>query len=178
MTVPLMVLAVGAVFLGVAVEPVNHAFSGFVARTPGLHLANESAHLSAGHDVPHLNIAIAGISTAVALLGVLIAWRVYGNGGPEKVPAGLEPVYSLSRNKLYIDDVYAAAFVKPAEFLAAAGRQIDVGLASVARLVSSLPEIAAAVLRPLQNGLVQFYALGMVLGTAVFLTVLVLRSTR
>ena len=178
MTVPLVVLAVGAVFLGVAVEPVNHAFSGFVARTPGLHLADESARLSAGHAVPHLNLAIAGISTAVALLGVLIAWRVYGNGGPEKIPAGLEPVYSLSRNKLYIDDVYAAAFVKPAEFLAAAGRQIDVGLASVARLVSSLPEIAAAVLRPLQNGLVQFYALGMVLGTAVFLTVLVLRSTR
>ena len=30
--------------------------------------------------------------------------------------------------------------------------------------------------RPIQNGLVQFYALGMVLGLAVFLTVVVLRS--
>ena len=128
--------------------------------------------------MPHLNLGIAGLSSAVALVGVLLAWRVYGRGGPEVVPGGLEPVYALSRNKLYIDDVYAVVFVKPAEFLAAAGRQVDVGLASLARLVSSLPEIAAAILRPLQNGLVQFYALGMVLGTAVFLTVLVLRSTR
>ena len=64
------------------------------------------------------------------------------------------------------------------EFLAAAGRQVDVGLASSARLFSSLPEIAAAILRPLQNGLVQFYALGMVLGTGVFVAVIVLRSSR
>ena len=178
MTVPLIVLAVGAVFLGLAVEPVNHAFSGFVGRTPGLRLATEGAHLPDAHAEPHLNLGIAGLSTAVALVGVLVAWRVYGKGGPEVVPGGLEPVYALSRNKLYVDDVYSALFVKPAEFLAAAGRQIDHGLASVARLVSSLPEIAAAILRPLQNGLVQFYALGTVLGTAVFLTVIVLRSTR
>ena len=185
MTVPLVVLAVGAVFLGLAVEPVNHAFSKFVARTPSVRAARQAAE-SDGHDhaggespdVPHLNLGIAGLSSAVALVGVLLAWRVYGQGGPEVVPGGLEPVYALSRNKLYIDDVYAVVFVKPAEFLAAAGRQVDVGLASLARLVSSLPEIAAAILRPLQNGLVQFYALGTVLGTGVFLTVIVLRSTR
>jgi hypothetical protein len=33
-------------------------------------------------------------------------------------------------------------------------------------------------MRPLQNGLVQFYALGMVLGLAVFLTVIVFRSVK
>ena len=41
---------------------------------------------------------------------------------------------------------------------------------------SFVPRFLGAVLRPLQNGLVQFYALGMVLGLAVFLTVVVLRT--
>ena len=57
-------------------------------------------------------------------------------------------------------------------------RQYDVVLDASARLISTLPRFLAAVLRPLQNGLVQFYALGMVLGLAVFLTVVVFRSTR
>ena len=39
-------------------------------------------------------------------------------------------------------------------------------------------KFGGAALRPLQNGLVQFYALGMVLGLAVFLTVVVFRNPR
>ena len=57
-------------------------------------------------------------------------------------------------------------------------RQFDYFLDSLARLVSFLPRFVGALLRPLQNGLVQFYALGMVLGLAVFLTVIVFRSVR
>ena len=77
-----------------------------------------------------------------------------------------------------MDEVYDATIVKPAETLATAGRQFDYFLDSLARLVSFVPRFLGAALRPLQNGLVQFYALGMVLGLAVFLTVIVFRSVR
>ncbi|MGL6073761.1 MAG: NADH-quinone oxidoreductase subunit L [Fimbriiglobus sp.] len=182
MTLPLIVLAIGAIGIGLAVEPLNHAFSKLLAKTPALHLANEIVKDPHGHAFdhtePHFNIYLASISGAIALLGVLLAWVQYGAGGPEQVPQGLSPVYALSRNKLYVDDIYYALFVKPAEILATALRQVDQLLAGFARLVSATPEIGAAVLRPLQNGLMQFYALGMVLGLAVMMIVIVVRSTR
>jgi len=183
MTIPLIVLAVGAVAIGFAVEPLTHAFSDFLGRTPALVMANEIAKAPGGghfdaHEHPHFNWAVAGISSAVALLGVFLAFRVYGNGGPEQVPDGLHGVYTLSRNKLYVDEIYYAAIVKPAELLATAGRQIDQFFAVLVRLVGSVPEFIGAAVRPMQNGLVQFYGLGMVLGLGVVLAVVILRSTR
>ncbi|HVK18427.1 MAG TPA: NADH-quinone oxidoreductase subunit L [Fimbriiglobus sp.] len=172
---PLVVLAVGAVFAGIAVEPFNHAFSGFLSRSPTVQLANRLTEHAV--EVPHFNLMIAALGTLAALAGLGLAWWAYRDG-KETVPATLAGVYRLSREKLYVDEVYDATVVKPAETLATAGRQFDYFLDSLARLVSFLPRFLGALLRPLQNGLVQFYALGMVLGLAVFLTVIVFRSVR
>ena len=114
-------------------------------------------------------LPVSGIGGAAAL---------YRKGGPEKVPDGLKGIYALSLNKLYVDETYDIALVKPAELLATTGRQFDAFLDAIARLLSFLPRFLAALLRPLHNGLVQFYALGMVLGLAVFITVVVFRSAR
>ena len=186
MTWPLIVLAVGALFAGLLLEPLTHAFSGFVGRTPSLVLADDVAairghvaeHAGGGVPVAHFNLALAGISSAIALLGIALAWSLYGRGGPEEVPAGLRSIYALSRHKLYVDELYYALFVRPAELLAAICRQLDGLLDGVARLTSAAPRAVGAGLRPLHNGLVQFYALGMVLGLAVFLTVVVVRTSR
>ena len=116
-----------------------------------------------------------------AFLGVGIAWWAYGKGVPVSLPSsrwGFHTLHTLSRDTLYVDELYAALVVKPAKTLAVAGRQIDGLAAGIARLVAFVPRLAGTLLRPLQNGLVQFYALGMVLGLAVFLTVIVFRSTR
>ncbi len=178
MTVPLMVLAVGALFAGLAVEPITHGFSGLIGRTQSVVQANILADREAASPTPHLNLVVAGIGTAAALLGVGLAWRLYGRGGPEKVPAALTSVWRLSRDKLYVDEVYAAAVVAPAEGLAAAGRQVDAGVAGLTRLTALIPEGFGRLVRPVQNGLLQSYALGMVLGLAVFLTALVYRAAR
>jgi NADH-quinone oxidoreductase subunit L len=45
----------------------------------------------------------------------------------------------------------------------------DQALDSFARLLAATPRFLAAWLRPIQNGLVQFYALAMALGVGVFL---------
>jgi NADH-quinone oxidoreductase subunit L len=190
MLVPLIVLAVGAVGVGIVVEPFNHAFTDFLNRTPSIVLANQqvapaaagavagaSAHATAHAPQPHFNWMLAMITSVLALAGVALAWALYRDG-KDRVPAGLAGLWRLSRNKLYVDELYYAAIVKPAELLATASRQFDFFLDAVARLISFLPRFGGALLRPLQNGLVQFYALGMVLGLAVFVTVIVFRSTR
>jgi NADH-quinone oxidoreductase subunit L len=42
----------------------------------------------------------------------------------------------------------------------------------------SVPRLIGVLLRPIQNGLVQFYALAMVLGVTVFISALVFRMGR
>lgn len=173
---PLVVLAVGAVLAGVAVEPINHAFSEFLSQSPTVTLANQLTDYT-GDVHAHISPTVAAVGTLAALAGLGLAWWAYRDG-KETVPAVLAGVYRLSREKLYVDEVYDAVLVKPAGLLATAGRQFDAFLDALARLVSFLPRFLGAALRPLQNGLVQFYALGMVLGLAVFLTVIVFRSVR
>ena len=127
MTGPLIVLAVGAVAAGASLGVLTHALSDFLARTPGLILADELAHAghaAGGHGDPAgFNFGLTGIAAGVALLGLLLAWQVYGAGGPEVVPAGFRGVFAASRHKLYGDEILGAAFVTPAEGLAVAGRQ-------------------------------------------------------
>ena len=66
----------------------------------------------------------------------------------------------------------------PAEVLAFLARVFDQFLDSFARLLATIPRFVGSWVRPIQNGLVQFYALSMVLGLGVFLTFVVFRITR
>jgi NADH-quinone oxidoreductase subunit L len=178
MTVPLMVLAVGALFAGIVAEPFTHWFSHHLEATPSLKTA---VAVAAGARDPghHFNWTIGTLSTLFAVGGVGLAWSVYRKGGPEKVPGALAGMYSLSANKLYVDEAYNAAIVKPAETLSFLARVFDGFLDSLARLISALPRLAGGWVRPAQNGLVQFYALmSVALGLVVFLSFAAFRVTR
>ncbi len=176
MTIPLLVLAAGALLVGGVAEPFTHWFSHFLEKTPSLVAA---AAASGAKPIEHgINWTIAGISTVLALGGIGLAWAVYRNGEPSTLPAPVEKVFALSRNKLYVEDAYEAAIVKPAGVLAFLAKAFDGFLDSLARLVSAVPRFVGQWARPVQNGLVQFYALSMALGLAVLLTFVVFRVTR
>ena len=176
MTVPLIVLAVGAVFVGGAVEAFSHGFTHFLNTAPSLLQAKALAGVP---DVPHhFNWSAAAVSAVLALGGIGLAFALYRNGGAEKAPAGMRKAFELSRNKLYVDEVYHAAVVKPAEVLAFLARVFDGFLDALSRLAAAVPRLVGYWVRPIQNGLVQFYALSMALGVAVFLTFVVFRITR
>ena len=180
MLVPLVVLAVGALFAGALVDPLTHWFGHFLERSPSIADAH-TGYLTHSNMIekPHaFSWLVAGLSTLAVAVGIGGAAALYRRGGPEKVPPALKGLYSLSLNKLYVDETYGIAVVAPAEMLATTGRQFDGFLDAITRLITYLPRLIAALLRPLHNGLVQFYALGMVLGLAVFLTVVVFRSAR
>ena len=179
MTLPLVVLAVGALLVGIVLQPFTHWFSDFLEMTPSLGLAELKATAQGARPVEHhLNWALIAVSTVLALGGIGLACVLYRNGGAEKAPGGMDRVFALSRNKLFVDELYYAAFVKPAEVLAFLARVFDGFLDGLSRLVAALPRFVGGWVRPIQNGLVQFYALSMALGLAAFLAFVVFRITR
>ena len=169
---PLCVLALGAVFGGAAALYLPD----FLALTPSVLVANSTTGFAEpGH--PHFDYLLAGVTSALAIVGIGLAF-IACRSGTETVPGAYTTAHRLSRDKLYVDEIYHGMFVRPAEMLAVVGRFLDGVVDGIARLVSYLPRLVGELVRPLQNGLVQFYALGMVLGVAVFLTVAVVRATR
>ncbi len=176
MTVPLLVLAVGALFVGIVVEPFTHWFSHFLGQTPSLGQAAASSGVASPEH--GFNWTIAGLSTACAVAGIGLAYAVYRRGEPQRYPAPVETLFSLSRNKLYVEDIYEAVVVKPAGTLAFLASAFDGFLDGLTRLIAAVPRFLGQGVRPVQNGLVQFYALSMALGVVVFLTFVMFRVAR
>jgi NADH-quinone oxidoreductase subunit L len=170
MTVPLIVLSVFAVGVGFLLGPLMPAalrFSHFLAQTPGLVEPEES-----------INWNLMVFSAAIALSGVGLAWLMYVRQPdlPGKVASAAQGLYQLSLNKFHVDELYDAFIVQPLRgvklFCGIFDQYVIDGLVD---LCGHLPRLLGARFRPVQNGLVQFYALAMVLGLTVFLLVLVSR---
>jgi NADH-quinone oxidoreductase subunit L len=166
---PLIVLAVFAVLIGAILGPTGLLHS-FLSRTPGL---------TAAHAEPtHMNPSLMGIASVLAVGGIGLAWGLYGRRTmlPLVLAAKLRPAYELSRNKFWFDEIYTAFIIRPALLLAAIARIAD------RMIVDSLVDFVAAIpawfgrylVRPIQNGLVQFYALAMLMGIVVLVLAMLL----
>jgi NADH-quinone oxidoreductase subunit L len=127
----------------------------------------------AGKHVP--NWGMMAVSTLLALGGIGLAYVFYvlRPEMPGQAAKAAPWLYQLSKNKFYIDEAYAALIVRPAEALASLLGGFDRnGVDAAANAVGHAPRLVGNLFRPMQNGLVQFYALAMVLGLAVFLLAL------
>jgi NADH-quinone oxidoreductase subunit L len=165
MTIPLMILAVFAVGVGAALG-LTHLFGHFVSHTPGLPPPEEE----------HLNFAMMAVSSVVALVGIYVAWLMYVRQPdlPGRMARAAQGFYQLSLNKFHIDELYESFILTPL-----AGFTAFTGIFDL-RVLDGLVDLTGYLLRwlgfrfrPVQNGLVQFYALAMVLGLTVFLIALV-----
>jgi len=174
MTVPLMILAVCAFGVGWYFEH-THGFAEFLVRTPSLAFA--PVH---GHGLPHeFHMSIAVVSTLVALAGVGLAAFLYlGHRKEVTVLTGImqsAKLYQLSYGKFFIDQIYALFVVGPLWLLAlvcyAIDRYIIDGIVNLGGIV---PRAVGSMLRALQAGMIQFYALAMVLGVLVLMGALLL----
>ena len=117
MTVPLMVLAVLSVLGGA----LNLPFEGFHNLGHWLeYTLHEVVSLP-------LDMQVAGVSTLLALLAILISWFIYGRNplkagqiDPLKKPFGF--FFTGMENKWYVDEIYQAIIITPfaklSEFLA------------------------------------------------------------
>jgi NADH-quinone oxidoreductase subunit L len=162
MGVPLVLLAIGAVFAGFffAGPFLNESFwQGSVAYSAPLHEAAE--HIG--------GVALA--PTIVMLLGLLIAWLAYirDTSIPGRFAATFRPIYLFLLNKWYFDQLYDFLFVRPAfaigRFFWKKGDEGTIdrfGPDGIAKLVVVGNRITARV----QSGYVYTYALVMLLGLA------------
>jgi proton-translocating NADH-quinone oxidoreductase chain L len=181
MLVPLMILAVAALGVGIAVQPLSQWFLGkrdwFAGVLDEYWLSRALAGLRApGVAAEHAtNWPLLIGSSALVGLGILAAWWMYVLRPQTATQlARLAPVcYRLSYHRFYLDAIYHAVIVKPLAGFAVLCRFVDqYVIDGVVDLFGQVPRFAALVFRPIQNGLVQFYALLMVLGIAVLLSVL------
>ena len=94
-----------------------------------------------------------------------------------KSPFGLK-LYQLSSGKFFVDAIYNLLIVWPLRMLAAVSYWFDRWVIDgLVNLCGQVPIVCGAVLRSLQTGMVQFYALAMVLGTLVLIGTLFLWPT-
>jgi NADH-quinone oxidoreductase subunit L len=173
MLVPLMILAVGAVGVGIVVEP----FTGGLSRLLGEHwLGGEELTESFG-----ARLIMWTVSSLVALAGIGLAYWMYvlRPGLPGQLARNLQALYQLSLNKFHLDELYAALVVQPLQGLADFFKAFDLLIVDgLVDLAGRLPQFLGQLFRPIQNGLVQFYALATILGLSVFLAALAWRLTQ
>lgn len=115
MTGPLIALAIVAVIGGLANVPFFgfplHDFMGKV------HEASELVH----SEEVAFNFLVAGLSTLLAVGGLLGGWAVYRNyrvGEVEPFQRWLGPVFTLLQNKYYVDELYRLVIIRPTVWLA------------------------------------------------------------
>ncbi len=122
MTLPLAVLAFFAVTAGWVGIPKSFPVIGglipnWFEEFVGSMLHFEHGAAEAGHHSPVPLIT----SLVVALGGLLLGWLVYRNAKDTKVDLlqkPLGPLYSLLKNKYYVDEFYQWAFIRPAVWIA------------------------------------------------------------
>jgi len=186
-TVPLMILAVGAVFsgmLGVTVLGITNPdmmanyFAGSIFVTdehnPLMALAEH------GHHAWYHFVFSAPFWLAVGGIGLAYAMYFKETAMPAKL-AGLFPrLHDFLLNKWYWDELYERILIQPARNLGTALWQkgdlgmIDRGMIH-AGIVDSIKS-GAARLRTMQTGMVYHYAYAMVIGVFGFLTYLLLNA--
>jgi NADH-quinone oxidoreductase subunit L len=115
--------------------------------------------------------------------GILLAFILYiqATGLPSKIASTFKPLYKLSLNKWYFDELYNAIGVVPAFFIGKKlwkvgdGKIIDgLGPDGVAATVASSSRGTSK----LQTGYVYHYAFAMLVGVVVFVTAYIFIAQR
>jgi len=165
MTVPLVLLAIGAAFGGfLGANETRGLLQTFLA--PVLGRVPEPTQGLSGH-------TLAGISVGVAALAIVVGWLVYGSGRIDWVAlrVRLSSLHRFLARGWYVDDAYGAVLVSPGKagsaFLAYVvdARVVDGAVNATGRLVRWL----ASVGRRVQTGFVRNYALAIFLGALALL---------
>jgi len=171
-TVPLMILAVGAVAAGwVGIPPLFLEHGDRI----GEFLAPVLGHPQ-GHGTHAQEAFVMSMSIAVAVGGLLVAFVMYMKKTelPAKIAAAFQPVYKLLFNKYWIDELYSRTLVQP---VLRASEKIILGIIDariIEGIVNGVPGLIGAFsrkFRQVQTGMLSSYALVMALGVLVIVGV-------
>ncbi len=183
MTVPLIVLAILSLvggFVGIPIISGLHVFGDFLAPVfePAKTVMHHGAHHGGHHSVV-LELVLMGASLAIAVIGLLIARRLY-LGEPTLVNRIVEQWQGFHRvmyNKYWVDEIYDFLFVNSlVQFSRLLWKWFDDSVVDgIVNGVAALTRRCAAGLRLLQTGLIKDYALSLLVGVVLIIGYLVLR---
>jgi NADH-quinone oxidoreductase subunit L len=172
MTWPLMVLAVLSIaggFIGMPPWLGTNHFARFLE--PSLSLAHVEEH---GHFSHAYEMGFAGISVAVALIGIYCAYLFYLKrpGMADSYAARAQGIYRLLLHKYYVDEIYDTLVVNPTVACSREGLWKFADVAIVDGLVNGAGQAmrgTGRLLKHIQNGLIRSYAAWILLGTVAVL---------
>jgi NADH-quinone oxidoreductase subunit L len=171
MVAPLVVLAIGALGLGVLMlDPEAGRLPSVLEPVLGL-VPHGDEGLGKG--------ALVVLSQILALGGLLVAWFVYGSGRVDwlALRARMGSFQALLARGMYVDDLYASAVVAPGRAGSALLARVDTRVVDGAvNGVGGVVQRLAAVGRRVQTGLVRTYALGFLLGALALLVYMGVRA--
>lgn len=167
MLIPLFILAFGSIVAGILGAKLLHmvsAHDNFFGRAIGL-IGQRKDLLEEVHHVPFL-VKISPLLVGIIGIGTAYLMYVRRTDLPEKLANKLKPLYKLSFNKWYFDEIYEAALVRPTRRLGdILWKVMD------SKVIDGVPNSLAAICKNLslrvskvQTGLIYDYALWMVLG--------------
>lgn len=170
MTLPLVALAIPSIFIGLVGTPYANYFEEFIY--PPSETLAEVIEKVAEFDQTEFFI-MAGSSVGISLIGITLASLMYlfGKIDPAAIASSIKPLYELSLNKWYFDDIYHQIFVLGSRRLARQVMEVDYRVVDGAvNLTGFFTLISGEGLKYLENGRAQFYALivfGAVLGLVI-----------
>ena len=167
MTIPLFILAIGSIFSGIFFADY---FIGYYKKEfwDNAILLTESSH-------KYLPLTQSLISKSAVAIGILVCVLIYSNNlnRAKNLSYNLDPLYSLSKNKWYVDELYHKVFVltffKLANFFWKRGdeKTIDgLGPNGVSWIISK----SSSYVSLFQSGYLFHYAFAMLGGLVIILT--------
>jgi len=171
MTIPLGVLAVLAIVGGyIGIPHIFNKFEHFLEPVFTQYVHVEI--FESTHDLPGLELSFMGISILIAFLGIGFAYIFYvaRPNLADDVAEKARGIYRVFANKWYVDEVYDTCIVRPIKLVSdlVLWRWIDIKIIDgfvnqIARLIGRGSDI----LRRLETGIIQNYALSIIFGVVV-----------
>ena len=166
MIIPLLILAFGSIFSGIILSNFFIGEKQDIFWYHAIILSHETHHM------PFIQTLLIKSTVAIGLLFAAFIY-FYRNGASKKLSYNLDPLYSFSLNKWYIDELYNKIFIKPYFYLASIlWKKGDVGLIDaygpngVSRLITFLSKGLSI----FQSGYLYHYAFAMLGGLVIILT--------
>lgn len=180
-TIPLWILAILAIIGGFAGLPeiIGHGHYNWISHHwlggEGSPLVKNIVH----HASFITEIILILLSIGIGISGVMLAWKLYinrGLQGDEVVKSKLGKLYKVLENKFYVDEFYNAVIVRPFvfisdKFIMFLDKEIVDGAVNGA---GDLTNTTGGILKKLQSGFVQNYAMIMVGGIIAILAYLMI----
>jgi NADH-quinone oxidoreductase subunit L len=182
MIVPLVILAIGALFGGLFNFP-THGLGDFLGHSPSFKMSYEMAPRSAGATAeafgqPEIEAGASELPAmvlggAIAVIGIGLAYWLHlkDRAKAEQLAANLQPFTRILEAKYWVDEIYQGLIVEPLRGLGETFFAIDRYIVDqLVNLAGAIPWIGGFFLRlTTERGYLQGYAATMLLGFAAIL---------